>query len=103
MDAKTALERLDDMVIVDVREGYEVAEGHLPGAVHIPLGQLPHRMYELDRTTPVLVVCATGQRSSEAQAFLTANGFDAHNLDGGMWGWGLRQLPVVYPDDQRGS
>ncbi|HEX2054804.1 MAG TPA: rhodanese-like domain-containing protein [Actinomycetota bacterium] len=99
MDALTAAKKLDEMLVVDVREFYEVDEGHIPGIVHIPLGALGHQHFGLDRSRPVLLVCETGQRSGEAAEFLAAQGFDAHNLDGGMWGWRLRRLPVVVPGE----
>lgn len=99
MDAVTASKQLDQMLIIDVREAYEVEEGHLPGAVHIPIGQLSYRLYDLDRTRPILVVCETGQRSGTGEEILKDSGFDAHNLDAGMWGWRLRNLPVVIPQE----
>lgn len=99
MDALTASKKLDEMLIIDVREAYEVEEGHLPGAVHIPIGQLSHRMYDLERSRPILLVCETGQRSGTGEEILTDSGFEAHNLDGGMWGWRLRGLPVVIPQE----
>jgi rhodanese-related sulfurtransferase len=100
VDAVTASGRLDEMTVVDVREDYEVEEGHIPGALHIPLGQLGYRHFEVDRSRPVLLVCETGQRSEAAQQMLAAQGFDAHNLDAGMWGWRLRRLPVVVPGEE---
>jgi hypothetical protein len=48
---------------VDVREHMEYAYGHVPGAVWIPMGQLPSRLGELDPSKPVHVICATGNRS----------------------------------------
>lgn len=98
MDSLTASKKFDEMLVIDVREAYEVEEGHLPGAVHIPIGQLGFRLFELDRSRPVLLVCETGQRSGTGEEMLKEHGFDAHNLDGGMWGWRLRRLPVVVPE-----
>jgi len=70
---------------VDVREPDEVAAGTLPGTVNIPLGDLPTRLDELDRTKPVVVLCRSGGRSTTAAELLTAAGFsDVVNLAGGM-------------------
>lgn len=70
---------------VDVREPDEVAAGSLPGTVNIPLGDLPNRVGELDRTQPVVLLCRSGGRSTSAAEFLTAAGFDdVINLAGGM-------------------
>ena len=70
---------------IDVREPSEVAEGTLPGTVNIPLGALPERIGELDPAQPVVVLCRSGGRSTQACEFLTASGFaDVVNLAGGM-------------------
>ncbi len=71
--------------LVDVREPDEVAEGTLPGAVNIPLGQLAERISELDASRRVVVLCRSGGRSTMASELLTSAGFgDVVNLDGGM-------------------
>ncbi len=73
--------------LVDVREPDEVAEGSLPGAVNIPLGTLPDRVGELDRSRPVILLCRSGGRSGKAAQFLVDSGFtDVTNLSGGMLG-----------------
>lgn len=72
---------------VDVREPAEYADGHLPGAVNIPMGQLPDRTDELDKNATVHVVCASGNRSGAMTDFLTGSGFDAVNVAGGTSAW----------------
>ena len=49
--------------LIDVREPVEYAAGHVSGAVLVPMGQLAARVQELDRSRPVYVICATGNRS----------------------------------------
>ena len=73
--------------LVDVREPREYAGGHVPGAVNIPMGRLPGRLGELDRSAPVYVICATGNRSSAMAQFLIGAGFDALNVAGGTSAW----------------
>jgi rhodanese-related sulfurtransferase len=74
-----------DGQLVDVREPMEVAAGTLPGAINIPLGELPDRLHELDRRRPVVLLCRSGARSMQAARYLTANGFgDVVNLSGGL-------------------
>lgn len=74
-----------DGQLVDVREPDEVAEGTLPGAVNIPLGELPDRLDELDKSRRVVVLCRSGGRSTKASMMLTDAGFaDVVNLEGGM-------------------
>ena len=72
---------------IDVREPAEYADGHLPGAVNIPMGQLPGRTDELDKNSTVHVVCASGNRSGAMTDFLTGSGFDAVNVAGGTSAW----------------
>ncbi len=55
-------------VVVDVREPWEYQQGHVPGALLMPLGQLSMRLGELDLEKPVAVICATGSRSQSASA-----------------------------------
>lgn len=79
----------DDAIILDVREQDEWDAGHAPGAVHIPLGDLPARLEDLPDTdaATLAVVCRGGGRSSRAVAWLSQQGFDVANLDGGMVAW----------------
>ena len=81
--------------IVDVREPGEYVAGHVPGAVLIPMGQLPGRTAELDRGAPVYVVCASGNRSAAMTGFLRGAGFDACSVAGGTSGWARSGRPVV--------
>ena len=74
-------------VVVDVRERGEYAQVHVPGGVLIPMGQLTARMCELDKTVPVYVVCATGNRSSAMTDLLRAAGFEAYSVAGGTQAW----------------
>ena len=73
--------------VIDVREPVEYADAHVPGARLVPMGQLPGRVGDLDRTRPVYLVCASGNRSSAMTDLLVAMGFDAHSVAGGTAGW----------------
>lgn len=90
---ETDVRRVRDQ-IVDVREDEEVAEGMIPGAIHIPLGQLSARAGELDRERPVITVCRSGRRSAGAAEQLEAAGFDAATMGGGMVAWHAAGLPT---------
>ena len=84
----------DGLVILDVREPLEWQHGHIEGAVHIPLMQLPQRLGEVpDGQT--LVVCKIGGRSAQAVGYLVAQGIDAVNLEGGMIEWAVAGRPMV--------
>ncbi|PPF78316.1 sulfurtransferase [Subtercola sp. Z020] len=70
--------------IIDVREPDEFAGGHVPGAVNVPLGQLQGS--ELPEG-PVYVICELGGRSARATQYLTGQGVDATNVEGGTAAW----------------
>jgi rhodanese-related sulfurtransferase len=76
--------------VLDVRTPQETASGVIPGAICIPVNELPQRASELERNhQPTLVVCAAGVRSAAACQFLSEQGYDGLvNLDGGMSRWG---------------
>lgn len=78
----------DEPFLVDVREPEEVAGWALPGVLNIPLGQLVARVDELPGDRPLVIVCASGNRSAQASQYLAATGFDVANLTGGMAAWG---------------
>ncbi|HLR63342.1 MAG TPA: rhodanese-like domain-containing protein [Lentibacillus sp.] len=73
--------------VIDVREDDEVAQGKIPGAKHIPLGEVPERLDEIDKDKHYYMVCRSGGRSGRASEFLDAQGFQVTNVDGGMLQW----------------
>ncbi len=82
-------------VILDVRELSEWREGHIPGAVHMPLGALAARAGELNPATEIVAVCRSGNRSMVAAKILAAAGFSpVSNLSGGMIAWSRQGLAV---------
>jgi rhodanese-related sulfurtransferase len=85
----------DDVVLLDVREPDEWAAGHAPGALHVPLGQIPDRLAELPQGADVVVVCHLGHRSGRATAWLTQQGYACRNLTGGMVGYAAAGRPLV--------
>ena len=81
------LENGEKLHLIDVRETSEVAEGHIPGIMNIPLGLVEFRMHELDKKTPYIIVCRSGGRSGQATQFLSSHGYNAANMVGGMLEW----------------
>lgn len=77
----------DQGVTVDVREVSEYVDAHVPDAQLIPMGQLPARMSEIDKTKQVFMICASGHRSLAATDLLRAHGYDAYSVTGGTVGW----------------
>lgn len=80
--------------VLDVREPDEYQNGHVPGAVHIPLGQLPDRLDEVP-DGDLLVICQAGGRSRKAAQFLVGNGRPATNVAGGTGAWIESGRPIV--------
>ncbi|KGR91232.1 rhodanese domain protein [Ureibacillus massiliensis 4400831 = CIP 108448 = CCUG 49529] len=78
------LDANEDLNIIDVREDFEVENGMIPGAVHIPLGSIPEKVSELDPSKEYILVCQGGVRSANACEYLEAQGFNVTNLEGGM-------------------
>jgi rhodanese-related sulfurtransferase len=84
----------EGLVVLDVREPLEWQYGHIEGALHIPMAQLPARLDELPEGQ-TLVVCAVGGRSARAVVWLNQQGRDSVNLDGGMVEWADAGRPMV--------
>ena len=93
-----ALMRAVDPLILDVRTPGEYARGRIPGSVLLPLQQLQARWQEVagHAQRPVLIYCATGNRSTVAAKILIDRGFQrVYNLRPGIAGWERENLPVV--------
>lgn len=70
--------------IVDVRTRSEFSGGHVAGSINIPLNELPDRLEELNSMqTPLILCCASGMRSGQAEYFL--KGKDIRCVNGGSW------------------
>lgn len=94
----TLLINRQDALIIDVRETAEWSAGHIANARHIALGHLSKRLSEIDKfkDKPVVMVCASGNRSGSACSTLKKAGFQqVFNLDGGMRAWGEAGLPMT--------
>jgi rhodanese-related sulfurtransferase len=84
----------DGLNILDVREQIEWVHGHIEGALHIPLAELPARIGDLP-AGQTLIVCKIGGRSAQATMYLSAQGYQVVNLDGGMIDWAGAGRPMV--------
>jgi rhodanese-related sulfurtransferase len=82
--------------VVDVRETVEWRRGHIPGALHIPVHAIGRRgPAELDAGRAVVLMCASGHRSTLAAGTLTKLGFaEVYDVHGGMIAWRRKGLPV---------
>jgi rhodanese-related sulfurtransferase len=82
--------------VLDVRESWEVQIARIEGSLHIPMGQVPARVAELDAGTDVVVVCHHGGRSMQVALFLEKQGFArVHNMVGGVDAWARSVDPAM--------
>ena len=84
------------LVLLDVREPEEVALVRLPDSTHIPMGEIPGRLHELDPDADIVAYCHHGIRSASVVAFLLQRDFpNVANLSGGIDAWSLCVDPSV--------
>ena len=83
-----------DAVLLDVREQDEWDAGHIEGAMHLPMGDVPARLGDLPEADPLYIVCRSGNRSGRAAAWLNAQGIDSVNVAGGMKAWAIAGKPM---------
>ena len=93
----------DGVVLLDVREDDEWQRGHAPDAQHIPMGDIPSRLAEIDNQAELYVVCHAGGRSQRVAQYLARNGYDPINVTGGMLAWAGAGRPVVTDDGSAGT
>ncbi|MFP5352868.1 MAG: rhodanese-like domain-containing protein [Actinomycetota bacterium] len=98
MDPKSAFAKQGEAHIIDVREQSEWNAGHIEGALHIPMGEIPERLDDIPDGRALVAVCRSGGRSEQVARFLSDKGFEIENLDGGMEAWAKAGLPIVGPD-----
>src|SRR5690606_235553 len=87
VDLQEKIKNGEKVHIIDVRENVEVAEGKIPEAKHIPLGDIPDSLEKLDKDKHYYMVCRSGGRSSSACEFLSNQGYNVTNMTGGMLAW----------------
>lgn len=103
-DVADAVKKNPQTLVLDVREPNEWAEGHIPGALHVPRGMLEakadleyaNREPRLaDRSQPIVVHCASGARSALAADVMQAMGFtNVQSMAGGIVAWKEKGLPI---------
>lgn len=83
-------------LLLDVREGWELAIARLDGVLHIPMGEIPARLGELEPEREIVVLCRSGGRSATVARFLQQQGFrDVWNLAGGILAWSEQLDPSI--------
>jgi rhodanese-related sulfurtransferase len=93
---KERIERGEQIVILDVREPFEIELAPFPGATHIPMGDIPARLQELEPDRETVVVCHHGIRSAQVANYLAQSGFErVLNLSGGIDAWSSDADPAT--------
>jgi phage shock protein E len=82
-------------VLLDVREDWEFADGHIDGASNISVSALASNVDRIPQDVPIIVYCRSGNRSAEAAQILAANGFTQVYDLGGVLGWQAAGLDLV--------
>ncbi|WP_252829282.1 rhodanese-like domain-containing protein [Thermus scotoductus] len=91
--AKQMMDTLD-VFILDVREPAEFKDGRIPGAVNIPIRDLPKRLGDIPKGKPIIVYCGIGHRGAMALVFLRGQGYNVKSILGGYKAWTGANLPV---------
>jgi rhodanese-related sulfurtransferase len=95
IDVATLAERLaEGAPLIDVRQPDEYAEAHIPGAVLVPLGEVPDRLDAFSTSATNYLVCRSGARSMRAAEYLAEQGFDVVNVIGGTLAWQASERPT---------
>ena len=96
LELKGRFDRGERLEVLDVREPEEIAVASFPGALHIPMGDIPSRLTELDPDAHWVVVCHHGIRSAQVAMYLAHMGFErVANLAGGIDAWSLNADPKI--------
>lgn len=90
--------RREDVTVIDVRPKHEFNEGHIAGALNIPVDELPGKLNQLPKNREIVAYCRGPfcVFADEAVELLHKNGYDARRLDEGYPEWKLEELPVEY-------
>ncbi|PKR84358.1 rhodanese-like domain-containing protein [Heyndrickxia camelliae] len=86
-EVEQKLKNDETLNIIDVREDDEVAEGMIPEAVHIRMGDIPDSLNKLDKNEEYIITCHAGGRSMKVCEFLQDQGYHVINMTGGMSHW----------------
>lgn len=91
----TRLVNQDEAIVLDIRDSKEFEQGHIAGAINVPMAKLAEKSKKLDKDKTVILVCKLGQTAGVAGKQLMAEGFSTVRLKGGMMEWQSNNLPQV--------
>jgi rhodanese-related sulfurtransferase len=95
-DLKARIDAGESIMLLDVREDWEVDTASIPNAVNIPMNDVPDSLDSLPKDVPIAVVCHHGGRSAQVAYWLKAQGYDkVMNVSGGIDAWSQQVDPSV--------
>jgi len=102
--AETDIDHLSDALdggarLIDVREPDEYRDGHVPGAVLVPLATVPDQLEQFRGDGPTYVICRSGGRSMQACEIAADHGIDVVNVSGGTLAWATSGRPITAGDE----
>ena len=86
-ELKKKLDEGENLELVDVREDEEVAQGMIPGAKHIRMGEIPANLEYFDKDKEYIFICRSSARSGNVCYYLQEQGYKVRNMIGGMLAW----------------
>lgn len=92
-ELKEKLEKGEKLELIDVREEEEVQEGMIKEAKHIPMGEIPNYVDQLDKDKEYIFICRSGRRSENVCMYLQDHGYKVVNMVGGMLEWNGETVP----------
>lgn len=96
MNAKELRERLEQVLLVDVRQQSEWDAGHIPGAIHFEAGRIPWEDLPFPHDKPLAIQCASGNRSMSVSSVLRRRGYhNVNQVDGGINKWKMHGFPTT--------
>ncbi|MBT1452506.1 rhodanese-like domain-containing protein [Glaciecola sp. XM2] len=99
-DAFDALTAQQETMIIDVRTPEEYADGHVPGAINVPVATVIDNLSVFgEKNTPIVVYCRSGYRAGKALEVLANAGFgNLHHLEGDITAWKEANKPMEMPE-----
>jgi len=94
-ELRERLSKHDRLQLVDVRSPGEYSSGHVPGAMNVPMDEVAARIDDLENTSPVVLICHSGERSEMSCETIEPHHGDLYVLHGGTEAWIQAGLPVV--------
>jgi rhodanese-related sulfurtransferase len=95
-ELKARLDAGEDILIVDVREDWELRQSRVSRAIHIPMDDIPAALDRIPKDKPVVIMCHVGERSAQVVFWLQTKGYtNVYSLEGGISRWARDVDPSV--------